>query len=54
MYVMEGQTPVRRPVMVGWRDGRFLEVRSGLAAGERVVLGEFPDEGGYESNGRLR
>jgi len=52
VYVMEGQTPVRRPVVVGWRDGGFLEIRSGLAAGEQVALGELPGEGGYENSGR--
>ena len=41
---MEGEAPARRPVAVGWKGEEFLEVRSGLRAGERVVLGEVTDQ----------
>ena len=44
VYVMEGEAPARRPVAVGWKGEEFLEVRSGLRAGERVVLGEVTDQ----------
>lgn len=54
VYVMEGQRAVRRPVEVGWRDGGFLEVRSGLTAGERVALDAPSVEEGYKDNGRSR
>ena len=45
VYVMEGETPVRRLVTVGRREGALLEVVSGLSAGERVGLGVFEDAG---------
>ena len=44
VYVMEEESPIRRPVSVGWKDGGFLEIRSGLEAGERVALGEVNDK----------
>lgn len=38
VHVLEEGGPTRRPVRVGWRDGPWIEIVSGLAAGERVLL----------------
>jgi macrolide-specific efflux system membrane fusion protein len=38
VYVRLGRTTERRPVRLGWRDGPWVEVISGLKAGERVYL----------------
>jgi multidrug efflux pump subunit AcrA (membrane-fusion protein) len=38
VYVRLGRTTERRTVRLGWRDGPWVEVISGLKAGERVYL----------------
>jgi macrolide-specific efflux system membrane fusion protein len=46
VYVGEPSDPVVRPVRVGWRDGGFIEIVDGLAAGERVLLDFAPSTAG--------
>lgn len=38
VYRMDGDGPAKTEVTIGLRDGDYTEVRSGLSAGERVVL----------------
>ncbi len=38
VYLRLGRTTERRPVRLGWRDGPWVEVVSGLKAGDRVYL----------------
>jgi len=38
VFVRVGRTTERRPVRLGWRDGPWVEVVSGLTAGDRVYL----------------
>lgn len=38
VMVLEGDTPVRRVVGVGWTQGGWTEITEGLAEGERIVL----------------
>lgn len=38
--VLEGDTPVRRSVRVGWTQGGWTEITEGLQEGERIVLPE--------------
>ncbi len=40
VMVLEGDTPVRRTVRVGWTQGGWTEITDGLAEGERIVLTE--------------
>jgi multidrug efflux pump subunit AcrA (membrane-fusion protein) len=42
VYVMTASGPARRVVKVGWRDGGFTEITSGLQEKERVLLGPLP------------
>ena len=37
VYVIENGKPVRREVRIGWRQGRFLEITSGLSEGDEVL-----------------
>ena len=38
MYVLEGGRPEPREIKVGWRDGPWIEVVSGLDEGETVLV----------------
>lgn len=38
VYVLSGQSPRAREVRVGWRDGVWVEVVTGLSEGERILL----------------
>ena len=40
VMVLEGETPVRRTVRVGWTQGGWTEIIDGLAEGERIVIAE--------------
>jgi HlyD family secretion protein len=42
VFVDEHNSIVKRPVTVGARDGATIEVKKGLAAGERVQIGRTP------------
>jgi len=39
VYVLQADQPVRRAVKTGWKDAEWIEVLSGLAEGEKVVIG---------------
>jgi len=45
-YVLEGGQPEPREIKVGWRDGRWIEIVSGLEAGDAVLV-EPPPEDSY-------
>ncbi|MCD6496850.1 MAG: efflux RND transporter periplasmic adaptor subunit [Deltaproteobacteria bacterium] len=38
VVVRSGGRPVQRPVKVGWKDGRWVEICSGLKEGETILL----------------
>jgi multidrug efflux pump subunit AcrA (membrane-fusion protein) len=38
VYRLEDRTPVASPVQVGWRDGPWIEIVSGLSEGDTVLL----------------
>jgi len=46
VYVLQAGTPVRRVVKTGWKDAGWIEILSGLAEGERVVIGNTPKPNG--------
>ena len=37
VYVLEQGKPVKREVQVGWKQGRFIEIKKGLQEGEEVL-----------------
>jgi macrolide-specific efflux system membrane fusion protein len=42
VYVQANGAPARRGVVLGAREGSFVEIKKGLSPDDRVVLGEIP------------
>ncbi len=46
VYVIKNGRPVRREVEIGWKQGRFLEIREGLDEGDEVLEDHGDQKGG--------